>query len=713
LDLVHFGLPGSIAIPGVQARAFSDIKDNYFGTTNKRARELAFRYVVLADFSQLLKDSAGNSISGNVAAVTATTFTSTTALPALPASSPHYRGHVVMITAGTGAGQVRNIVGQPAANQLRVAQWSVTPDATSQFLILSGSSGKGETDWYASPDNYSVPGNDFVVSMGGFGVNAGILSNSFFTGRTIVHELGHTLGLRHGGVDHQTRNPNYLSLMSYAHQNIPGSPVNSYAGAGDVVFDDWANLKPGFQNTLVHVGNTFGLGLGDTATVDQEPEVTVADVEDLIGGPLDFEGPALSIQSPGLNATVEVNGAFAVELNAADVTGVHSVQVRFDINGDGDTEDAGETVFAAPGTAGAYKASFDGIAGPVGVRSLQVVAVDVLGNFSIEDRSIEVVDAQDPLGPEVGVTGKGLAIVSGSVVPALADATSFGSVDRDQPRPSRTYTVKNTGAAPLTLGSVNVPNGFALVEPLTATLATGGSDSFTVELNTATVGVFGGDISFSTNDLNENPFHFAVSGEVLEPAPEIEVSGNGILILDGAASATPSNHTDFGKAGQFTAGTNHTFTVRNTRTAPLTLGPLSLPAGFTLVEPLATSLAAGESDTFTIQLDSRLLGTFSGQVSFATNDPDENPFDFTIAGAVVIQPGSLDLTFGAGDGWVKSEFGVSPQFRSIVVQPDEKILVGGVGGHIAAGFTLGRYLPNGDVDTTFGGGDGIETTDFG
>jgi hypothetical protein len=35
---------------------------------------------------------------------------------------------------------------------------------------------------------------------------------------TLVHELGHTLGLRHGGEDHVGYKPNYLSVMNYAYQ---------------------------------------------------------------------------------------------------------------------------------------------------------------------------------------------------------------------------------------------------------------------------------------------------------------------------------------------------------------------------------------------------------------------------------------------------------------------------------------------------------------
>src|SRR5262249_23082818 len=37
---------------------------------------------------------------------------------------------------------------------------------------------------------------------------------------------------------------------------------------------------------------------------------------------------------------------------------------------------------------------------------------------------------------------------------------------------------------------------------------------FTVQLNTGTAGNFSGDISFTTNDADENPFNFRVSGTV-------------------------------------------------------------------------------------------------------------------------------------------------------------------------------------------------------
>jgi hypothetical protein len=65
-----------------------------------------------------------------------------------------------------------------------------------------------------------VPGNDFVIALGSFGSGAhrnGVGTQEYWAG-TYMHELGHNLGLRHGGGDNANCKPNYLSIMSYPRQ---------------------------------------------------------------------------------------------------------------------------------------------------------------------------------------------------------------------------------------------------------------------------------------------------------------------------------------------------------------------------------------------------------------------------------------------------------------------------------------------------------------
>ena len=81
-----------------------------------------------------------------------------------------------------------------------------------------------------------LPGNDFIVTLGGWGLNAqnararNVLTNT--QAGTILHEFGHNLGLRHGGSDHDNYKPVYLSSMNYLFQT-DGLPDTASASAGD------------------------------------------------------------------------------------------------------------------------------------------------------------------------------------------------------------------------------------------------------------------------------------------------------------------------------------------------------------------------------------------------------------------------------------------------------------------------------------------------
>lgn len=92
----------------------------------------------------------------------------------------------------------------------------------------SGSSGLAE-----------LPGNDLIVSMGGWGfttsttTNLNILIN--MQASTIMHELGHNLNLQHGGNVSTNYKPNYWSVMNYLYQ-LNGLDANP---AGSTAYQRW------------------------------------------------------------------------------------------------------------------------------------------------------------------------------------------------------------------------------------------------------------------------------------------------------------------------------------------------------------------------------------------------------------------------------------------------------------------------------------------
>jgi len=75
----------------------------------------------------------------------------------------------------------------------------------------------------------TIPGRDFIVSLGGTRTEVG---NTQQQAGTFMHELGHALGLQHGGVDDDLYKPNYLSVMNYAFQ-LDGIPINGAPGNVD------------------------------------------------------------------------------------------------------------------------------------------------------------------------------------------------------------------------------------------------------------------------------------------------------------------------------------------------------------------------------------------------------------------------------------------------------------------------------------------------
>ena len=103
---------------------------------------------------------------------------------------------------------------------------------------------------------------------------------------------------------------------------------------------------------------------------------------------------------------------------------------------------------------------------------------------------------------------------------------------------SRTFRVTNSGPAAMTTGSLSVPAGYSITEGLSSSIgANGGYDDFTVQLTASAANTYSGQISFTNNDSDENPFNFSITGVVgIPPAAEVSVAGNGQNIADGDTS---------------------------------------------------------------------------------------------------------------------------------------------------------------------------------
>lgn len=140
-----------------------------------------------------------------------------------------------------------------------------------------------------------------------------------------------------------------------------------------------------------------------------------------------------------------------------------------------------------------------------------------------------------------------------------------------------------------------------------------------------------------------------------------------------------------------------TIAVQSAFAAPGDLDLTFNSTGFRITD--VTSTADDEANAVAIQADGKIIAAGS---SF--NDSEFALVRYTTSGA-------LDTTFGTG-GIVRTAFSIAG-IRTIAIQSDGKIVVGGNIGTTRLDFAVARYTSSGALDTSFGGGDGVVTTQIG
>ncbi|QLG89187.1 lamin tail domain-containing protein [Chitinibacter bivalviorum] len=175
-----------------------------------------------------------------------------------------------------------------------------------------------------------INGNDLLISLGFWGLNSSSGTELYklinYQAGTIMHELGHNLGLYHGGNEGTNNKPNYLSVMNYDYQlnGVPSDPAGQ--SMSERIYYRQNNLG---RATPSKAANSYG-------------------VCDLLDGPcgnrfvIDYSnGSSMALNEWGLDESRLIgrganNGAFA----DWNVNGKVEQSVAFDSNGDGITQTA-------------------------------------------------------------------------------------------------------------------------------------------------------------------------------------------------------------------------------------------------------------------------------------------------------------------------------------------------------------------------------------
>ncbi len=120
-------------------------------------------------------------------------------------------------------------------------------------------------------------------------------------------------------------------------------------------------------------------------------------------------------------------------------------------------------------------------------------------------------------------------------------------------------------------------------------------------------------------------------------APEINVTGKGVTIVDGDNTPSTADNTDYGNVNK-TVAVNKTFVVRNSGNVPLTISAINVSgaqsAEFTVTAPTVfpVNINANDSANITVRFMPMANGVRNAKVEIVNNDYNERNYDFAVTG---------------------------------------------------------------------------------
>jgi hypothetical protein len=302
-------------------------------------------------------------------------------------------------------------------------------------------------------------------------------------------------------------------------------------------------------------------------------------------------------------------------------------------------------------------------------------ATDGTGSNNRSDTAIDAISITGINGPtpDISLSGNSVIISDGDAIPTLADNTNFGTTTVGAPI-TKIFRISNTGVADLVLagppaiiaaGTAGF-NYFTVTQSPATTIAPGDNTTFEITYNPLLLGIHNAEILITSNDPDENPFNFVISGTTLDVEPEIVVTGNEIEINNNDLTPSLTDNTNFGSV-ELGYSITKTFVIENEG-----INDLLLTGGSPYIDIVGAgasrfqvslipnnTIAGGNFVTFQIKYTPDALITHLATVRIQNNDTDEGLYLFNIQGAGIVN-NNLDYTiyyenFDTDDGnWTAS-----------------------------------------------------------
>jgi len=175
--------------------------------------------------------------------------------------------------------------------------------------------------------------------------------------------------------------------------------------------------------------------------------------------------------------------------------------------------------------------------------------LDTAGNIYFPENGCCKVRKVAPSAPEIDIQNNAYAtsILDGAAA-STSDDTDFGNINVAS-SPSRSYTIRNTGSAVLTLSGTpdkvaisgtNASDFSITTQPTSPVAATTGTTFFTLQFTPSAAGLRTATLSIANDDSDENPYNFDIQGTgvVVNTAPTMTSSTFTFSASSSAANGT-------------------------------------------------------------------------------------------------------------------------------------------------------------------------------
>ena len=264
-------------------------------------------------------------------------------------------------------------------------------------------------------------------------------------------------------------------------------------------------------------------------------------------------------------------------------------------------------------------------------------------------------------------------IFNGDALPREVDGTDFGeaNVTSTGNGAQREFRITNSGNV-----NLNIQNATTITGPAASDydisglfagnpfveIKAGESQTFTITFDPTTTGDRDALVSIASNDSNEDPYTFALTGIGIGN-PEIRVRGTRPLeplveIDDNTTSTRRAEGTLFADTNVGSSRLSN-FTIYNDGDGALTFNTPTLTgtgaSSFAFLNFSIAPLAPGEERDFNVRFTPTSLGIKDATLSFGNNDSDENPFNFALSGLgtgpeMEVRGGGANFSFIISDG---------------------------------------------------------------